>query len=162
MNDDKKSVTDVHMKKTIIVALSVAVVVGGGAFFGGMKFAESKSPSRGADAGQRQFQRGVGQNGERPPGQMGQRAGMGGGFIAGEILAKDEKSLTIKMRDGGSKIIFFSGTTAISKPSEVSAESLVVGEEVTVIGKTNTDGSVTAESVQVRPVMMRPADEAKK
>lgn len=140
------------MNKLISVAAIVAVVVGGGAFYGGMKYAEGKSP-RG------RFQQGLGANagdafgqdhGGGPRGQGGQRSG--GGFASGEIISKDDKSITVKMRDGGSKIIFYSDTTEVGKFVNAMVADLEVGKNVTVNGTANQDGSLTAQSIQIRPV----------
>lgn len=93
-------------------------------------------------------------------GMMGGR--MGGANLAnGEIIAKDEKSITIKLRDGGSKIIFLSGTTAINKSATGTIDDLKVGTQVTATGTINTDGSVSAQMVQIRPEMTVPTTPTK-
>lgn len=142
--------------------MAVAVVVGGGAFYGGMKYAQSQS-QRGrlsqADfqslqnlspeqRQQRLQELGISGGGFRG----GQRNG-GGGFTTGEILSKDDKSITIKMRDGGSKIVFYSDSTEVGKFVNGSAGDLEVGKSVSVNGTANSDGSITAQSIQLRPPM---------
>ncbi|EKD24076.1 MAG: hypothetical protein ACD_81C00114G0003 [uncultured bacterium] len=77
----------------------------------------------------------------------------GGGLVAGEIIAKDATSITVKLRDGGSKIVFLSNTTSVMKSTNGSTEDLVIGAQVTTTGTTNTDGSITAQSVQLRTDM---------
>lgn len=72
-------------------------------------------------------------------------------MVAGEIISKDEKSVTVKLRDGGSKIVFYYDGTKIDKFVSGNAADLEVGKNVVVSGTTNFDGSVTAQSVQVRP-----------
>lgn len=131
--------------KLIPIVIAVAVVVGGGAFYGGMKYAESKSP-------QRRFSQADFQN--RTGGQQG------GGSVSpvrtssngasGEIIAKDDKSVTIKLRDGGSKIVFFADSTKIAKSVSGTPDDLEVGKAVVINGKANQDGSITAESIQLR------------
>jgi hypothetical protein len=132
------------MKKTLLSILVVAVVVGGGSFYGGMKYAENKAVS---DRQQRIQQFGGSGTGFRNGGSGNRTAG---GFASGEILSKDDKSITIKMRDGGSKIIFFSDTTEIGKFVNGASSDLEVGKNVSVIGTANSDGSVTAQTIQLR------------
>ncbi len=154
------------MNKLITIVIVVAVVVGGGAFYGGMKYAESKSPrgqfSRGdfqnlsPEERQQRFQE-LGANaggafgGDHQGGPSDRRSG--GGFTAGEIISKDDKSITVKMRDGGSKIIFYSNTTEVGKFVNGAPSDLEIGKTVTINGSTNPDGSITAQSIQIRSAM---------
>lgn len=128
----------------------VVIIVAGASFYGGMEFQKSQIKNFKVGAGDRmqQFQQGG-------PNASGMGAGKnnGGGFIMGDIISKDDKSITLKDRNGGSKIIFFSETTEISKFAQGSAGDLVVGQSVTVVGKTNSDGSVIAQTIQQRPNM---------
>jgi len=132
------------MKKTLLSILVVAVVVGGGSFYGGMKYAENKAVS---DRQQRIQQFGGSGTGFRNGGSGNRTAG---GFASGEILSKDDKSITIKMRDGGSKIIFFSDTTEIGKFVNGTSSDLEVGKNVSINGTANSDGSITAQTIQLR------------
>ena len=132
------------MKKTLLSILVVAVVVGGGSFYGGMKYAENKAVS---DRQQRIQQFGGSGTGFRNGGSGNRTAG---GFASGEILSKDDKSITIKMRDGGSKIIFFSDTTEIGKFVNGTSSDLEVGKNVFINGTANSDGSITAQTIQLR------------
>lgn len=74
-----------------------------------------------------------------------------GNFLSGEILIKDKESLTVKLPDGGSKLIFFSGSTTFAKTIAGSIEDFAVGEQITVNGTANSDGSITAVTIQIRP-----------
>ncbi len=146
------------MKKTLLMIAVVAIVVGGGAFYGGMKYAQGGS-QRGNFANltpeqRQQFTANAGAGFRSGTGQG--RGGMNGGFTAGEIISKDDKSITLKMPDGGSKIIFYSDTTEVSKFTEGGAEDLVVGKNISVNGTANQDGSVTAQSIQIRPLLTSP------
>ncbi len=139
------------MSKTITGFVIAILAVGGGAFYGGMKYGQIKAGSNffGAERAQR-FQQFVG-------GQArGVRGGVGASFINGQIIAKDDKSLTVGLRDGGSKIIFLSSGTQIMKAVDGSAADLAAGMSVMVTGTANADGSLTAQSIQLRPAASTP------
>lgn len=141
------------MNKLILVAVIVAVLVGGGAFYGGMKYAQGKAISN----RQQMFgQTGANIGGGFTGGRGGQGA-TGGGLVSGDIISKDGQSITVKMRDGSSKIVFFSGTTEVGKFVAGTSTDLTVGKTVTIVGKTNSDGSITATSVQLRANILSPS-----
>jgi hypothetical protein len=71
--------------------------------------------------------------------------------ITGEVISKDDKSITVKTQDGGSKIIILSNTTIYSKTSEGTIQDITVGENVGVFGTENSDKSMTAQNVQINP-----------
>ena len=133
------------VNKLIAIVIATAIVVGSGAFYGGMKYAENKAVS---DRQQRIQQFGGSGTGSHNGGSGNRTAG---GFASGEVLSKDNKSITIKTQDGGSKIIFYSDSTQIMKADKGSANDITVGEQVTVNGSANSDGSITAQSIQLRP-----------
>ncbi len=139
------------MKKSLIIAVAIAVVFGGAGFYGGTKYAQSKTPQRSAQGNFGNLQRSGAAN-------MGGLRGNGsGGFTTGEIIAKDNNSVTVKLNDGGSKIVFYSNTTEVDKFAKGTAGDLQIGESVTVSGQANQDGSITAQSVQIRPNMPSPS-----
>jgi hypothetical protein len=130
------------MNKKIIAGIVSLVIITGIAFYGGMIYGKSTVPSRG------QFG-----NGTRG---TGTRGGGNGSFTAGEILSKDANSITIKMQDGSTKIALIASSTQVMKSSTGSLSDLMTGIEVTVTGTANSDGSVSAKSVQIRPVGSAP------
>ncbi len=83
------------MKKTIIIVIAVAIVVGAGAFWGGMKYGQGKSltPQSFQNLTQQQRQQLFANAGGA---RTGSRNGTGGGFSGGQIIAKDDKSITVK------------------------------------------------------------------
>jgi len=141
-------------KKTIAIGIIILLVGAGAGFYGGTIYQKNKLVQNfsGRGFGDRQG------NGEMRGLGQGQRAGMMGGqgqvggFFDGEIISKDDKSITLKTRDGGSKIIYFSAETKIGKTTEGSMADLNVGQQLMVNGKSNSDGSLTANNIQIRSI----------
>ena len=135
------------MKKIIPLFIILLIIAGGGSFFGGMKYQQSKTPSRQAlqnlsPEQRQQF--------------LQERTGrVGAGFLSGGVIAKDEKSLTLKLPDGSTKIVFFSSSTQISKMTEGSIGDVEIGKEIMVSGEQNSDGSYTAKTIQLSPRLLR-------
>lgn len=127
------------MNKTVLIILGVAIAVGGGSFYGGMKYGQANVLS-----GFQQRMGGAGFGG----GRTGNRSGAN--LVAGEIIAKDAVSITVKLRDGGSKIVLYSGSTEIGKSVSGTNDDLVIGKTITANGTPNQDGSITAQSIQLR------------
>ena len=63
-----------------------------------------------------------------------------------------DDSVTVKLMDGTSKIVLFSDKTEINKAQQAQTADLKVGEKVMVMGQENSDGSVTAQNIQLNPV----------
>lgn len=124
-------------------------MVGGIAFYGGMKYGQANVKGN--------FQANIA--GGLRNGVAGRAGGANGtgGFTSGDIIAKDTQSITIKMRDGSSKIVLYSTSTEVSKFDAGTANDLVVGKTVSVTGSANTDGSITATTIQVRPLISSPS-----
>lgn len=134
--------------KTFLTILITALIVGAGAFYGGMRYQKSSLASQGL---LRDQSRGQGQGGRQFGGGGRGPGGGQGDFTAGEITAKDDKSLTIKTRDGSSKIVYFSDSTTIGKSTQGSLSDLNTGQQIMANGKNNPDGSLSAQNIQVRP-----------
>ncbi|MEW6447304.1 MAG: hypothetical protein AB1426_04330 [Bacillota bacterium] len=132
--------------KKVALPLVIALLVGAGGFFLGMWYQKSQAAGLGRPAGLFGSMRGAGgtdglQRRAFNPGQ--------GRPVAGEIIEKDEKSITIKLQDGSSKIVLLPGNTEFRKTTAGSQEDLKQGERVFVVGKENSDGSITANTVQI-------------
>ena len=133
--------------KSITITIVTALIVGVGGFFGGMQYQKSKSPTppgfgNMSAAGRAQF----GNRTDRGAGMPG-----GGGFTLGSIVSMDDKSITVKDQSGSTKIVYFSDSTKIGKQTDGSKSDLDKDQNVTVSGKPNSDDSLTAESIQIRP-----------
>lgn len=145
-------------QQNLIMVISVAIVVGIIGFFGGMKY-QSMQSSRNGFAGN--FNGGVGQFQNRRGGTGINGAGRNGFRpVVGEILNQDNKSLTVKMADGSSKIVILSTITTVSKTTAGALADLKVGDTVAVNGIQNTDGSITAENIQLNPQFRGMGDNA--
>jgi hypothetical protein len=125
-------------KTTLIITIIIALLaVSGGSFYGGTIFGKSQNTRPSFNSAN--FQ--------------GARTGRtGASMISGGIISSDSSSITLQLPDnGGSKIVFYSDATQISKMASGTADDLAKGISVSVAGTTNSDGSITAQSIQVRP-----------
>lgn len=131
------------MKPLVVVLITIGV--GAIAFYGGMQYQLSNQTGGG-----RNFmlnQQGAGRNGSN----VGTRRMGGGQPISGEIINMDTDSLTVKLIDGSSRIVLLNDKTIYNKTASVEKTELKVGEKVGIFGSTNSDGSVSAQNVQLNP-----------
>jgi len=143
------------MKNNYLMTLVLIVIFAGAGFYGGMKYQQSKSQSfvgqlNNRQGGIRNYQQG------NSTGTMKNLGINRGGFkpVSGEIISADDKSITVKLQDDSSKIILINDKTQINKAETVNKSELKVGEKVSVFGSENTDGSVTAQNVQINPIQI--------
>ncbi len=149
-----------NSKKIGLVILGVLVLAG--TFYAGMSYGGNNVRAAiNSRAGT------FGQNG-----MMGARSGKNvgnfGGFTTGQIISKDANSITVQIGNagsnptqnqggpastslGGSKIIFLNSNTKVLKQTTGTLTDLAVGTQVSITGTPNTDGSINADSVQIRP-----------
>ncbi|HVV38957.1 MAG TPA: DUF5666 domain-containing protein [Candidatus Paceibacterota bacterium] len=136
-------------KNNKIIAAVVVVVLMGASFYGGMVYAKSGTGARAnfANGTTVTFTRGMGAGG-----MAGGRGFTSGGFTAGKIISNSGTSISIQQQNGSSsEIVLISPSTQILKSASGTASDLTEGTQVTVTGTTNSDGSVTAQSIQIRP-----------
>lgn len=136
------------MQNKKVIGIVVIILVAGLSFWGGMMLA-GKNIKAAAASRQNLFA----QNGGARGG-AGMRIGAGGGLVSGQILSKDNTSITVQLNNGGSKIVFFSPTTKIEKTVDGSATDVIIGKSVMINGTANPDGSVSATSIQLRPILV--------
>ncbi|MHB8143628.1 MAG: DUF5666 domain-containing protein [Thermoleophilia bacterium] len=132
--------TEKNGKNIIGIGIVAILAVGGGMFFAGMKYGESRAAGTtgpAQSAGRGNF-RGAGD-------------GRSGGFTSGAILSMDNQSITVKMRSGGSKTIYYSGSTQVGKMDRGSVSDLKTGDQVLATGTSNPDGSIAAQDIEVTP-----------
>jgi len=126
------------MKQNQFIPIAlVAIVAAGAGFYGGMKYRQQARMNTIGNFANRLPANGTTRSGFRP--------------VSGEIIKADDTSITVKLSDGGSKIILLSGATNITKAEKKGKSDLVTGKHVAVFGTENTDGSVTAQNIQLNP-----------
>lgn len=155
------------MNKLLPIIIAVTVIIGSGAFYGGMKYTESKSSRGGfsqagfqnlsSDERWQRFQE-LGANigeafnqdheGDGFRGRFG--SGDGNRSLSGEIISQNESSFTIKLNDGSTKIVFVNDSTQITKSIDGTLDDLNEGEQIFVVGDENPDGSYIAKTIQLR------------
>jgi len=138
------------MKNNYLMTVILVIVFAGAGFYGGMKYQQSKSQTFTGQFNNRQ--EGMRNNPQGNGAGTLKNIGMNrGGFkpVAGEIISADDKSITVKLEDESSKIILINDKTQINKAETVNKSELKAGEQVSVFGSKNTDGSVTAQNIQL-------------
>jgi len=124
------------MKHNMAVMAVIVLAVAAGGFYAGMKYQETRRFSGNV------FVNG-GSGSMRFRGEGGKTAGAG--EVLGEIMDADR--------------------TPVNKAEKGSREDLKTGQTVAVFGTDNTDGSVTAQNIQLNPgarMMKAPTPEAGK
>jgi Domain of unknown function (DUF5666) len=129
------------MKKYLVHIVWLVVVIV--ALVGGIYYGKSTAASAAGRFG------GAGASSTRT-GFTGRGGAAGGGFVAGQILSLGAGSMTIQLANGNSQVVFYSSSTAVIKPEPAPVSSLMPGTMVMIGGTTNSDGSLTAQSIQVR------------
>lgn len=127
-----------------IYTILIAVIVGAAGFFGGMQYQKSMSFSQ-FGSGMNRFSSGQGSQGRFFMG--GNRNG--GSRVIGNVLSMDSNSMTVKTPDGSTRIVILAGSTTYSKATTGTVSDVKTGENVSVFGTINSDGSVTAQNIQI-------------
>lgn len=83
----------------------------------------------------------------------GMRSGAGGGFLSGTVAAEDAGSVTLSTRDGSSHVVLITPATSVSKSVSGTMSDVSVGATIIVSGTTNSDGSLSANLIQLRPTL---------
>ena len=127
----------------IIAIISLTLGFGGGYLFKNYQVGKMR-PNFGSQLPDRQ------RNGQGLQNGQGPQAGFGGMFM-GEIVSQDENSITVKIQDGSTKMVILGDSTTYSKTQNIDKGELNTGNQVRVFGSANSDGSITAQNVQLNP-----------
>ena len=127
--------------KKIYIKIIILVLVAGLFFLGGMEYGKSKNSSG--------FNRG--DVASRFSDMQSRNNGLGSmeNRVMGEIIEKDDTSITVSLADGGSKVVLFSDSTTIIKSAEGTIDDLIEGENVMVSGQEDDTGVYIANSIQI-------------
>lgn len=119
------------MKNNTIIMAVVSILILGIGFFGGVKYQQS----------------------QRNPNtfQFRQRFGDNTSSVRGQIIRNDNGNLTIKLSDGSTKIVIVPSSVTIYKTDNASVSDFKTNEEILIFGTQNSDGSITAQNVQLNP-----------
>jgi hypothetical protein len=147
--------------QNVIIPVVVAIVVGVAAFFGGTFYQKGQDSLSGVTGAQLQTKlkslgltRGLGGAGALADaagffGRGGTRPA--GGLNTGTVVSLDAKSITIKLLNGSTKVVYFTSATKVDKSVVGSSSDLKVGQNIITTGASNSDGSVSATTIQIRP-----------
>lgn len=144
----------------IIAVLVLLVVFSGASFFAGTKYQQrrvtpgfnNQQLANGTGLGQG-LGRGLNNDNVNTNTDTTRNRGQTPGFrqTVGEIISLDDKSITVKMADGSSRIVLISDSTSINQSVTASRDDLKVGLQVAVMGNQNTDGSVSCSNIEINP-----------
>ncbi len=152
-------------QKTIILAGAAALIIGAGSgyYIGTHNFFNRNEANWGPGNFGRTGYGMMGQNfnGRGNGSQTGNQAGnfngtgrgnmMGNRPISGTILSVSDNSITVQQPDGSSRIVILSDQTSINEATKVDRSQLTKDAEVAVFGSLNSDGSLTAQSIELNP-----------
>jgi hypothetical protein len=132
------------IKKPLLAATFIVVIVA--SFFGGMQYQKS----RGEKTNQAKNSQGLDQQNGNFPGRFnGQRQRP----TVGTVASVADKTIKISLENnGGDKTIAVTDNTKITNNnSSATLSDIKTGDTLMVMGKTNDDGTVTAEMIRINP-----------
>ena len=152
-------------KKNIILIVGF-VILAALSFYAGTAYSGSKNKTN-LQTNNFNPSRQGGQSGQFSQGRGGR---VGGGNVFGQIIAKDANSITVQLNvpsgpnttgtttntGTGSKIVLYTNTTTVAKTVSGTSNDLAAGTEVSVQGIANPDGSVSAQTISIRPTQINP------
>lgn len=134
------------VNKTLVISALLVILALGGGFLAGITYEKGKTVVR---------------NGFYAETQGGQMRGRFGGQgrqnfrpVRGQVVSLDKNTMTVKLQNGNTEIVVFGQSTQFAKSSTASASEVQSGDTVMVVGTQNTDGSVTAQDVQINPASL--------
>lgn len=136
-------------KKLTVIWVIIAVAALAGGFFWG-KSVGATSTTAASRTGSGRFALGSSTAGFAGRTGFGVSGAAGGGFAVGQVLSLGSDSLVLQLANGNSENVFFSSSTQVIVPQPAPISSVQTGTMVMVTGTTNSDGSVTASTIELR------------
>lgn len=134
--------------KTAIWAVLAAVLFGAVGFWGGVTYQKAQAPTTGF-AGR--FGGGAGGFGGSSSAGGGRSGGASAANVTtGTVISQDAQSVTVKTANGGSKTVFVSSQTEISKQQVLTSSDIKVGDQIAAFGQA-ANGGIDARMVQIVP-----------
>ncbi len=135
-----------YNRKTIVIVL-VAVIALGIGFYVGAKYEKSKLARLGLLKNNSNGGAAVAQKTKKKK-TKAKTNQVSGNVISGSIVSKNAQSVTIKTNGNVSQIVSVTSATKIGATETGTLADLTVGEQITVSGTKNPDGSFTATNIQ--------------
>jgi len=133
------------MKNNLFSFILVAVISLAVGFYAGSFYQKNQQQQRFSQFGARGFS---GQN-------QASRFGGGSRPVSGQIIKKEADSITVKTQNGSTRIVFFTDKTNIGKTTKAEISDLKENETVFIVGQENSDGSITAQNIQIGQMGLR-------
>ncbi len=135
-------------KKSFIVATIFVLFFSLISFYAGYKYSQGRKSVMNFGPG---TERGGLAQGDSMITRQGERQGnINQNQVIGEIIKKDDNSITVKTGDASSVIIYLKEDIFVGKMAEVGKSELLEGNNVLILGSKGADSSFIAESIQIR------------
>ena len=116
--------------KKILVIIVALIIILGGVFYAGAKYEKSKLAKLGIIKNNKS------------------EICLLPGTVNGEIVSKNDNMWGIKISDGSTQEVFISASTKMSKKSTGTLTDLAIGQQVSINGIKNVDGSFLAQTIK--------------
>ena len=116
-------------KKMLVIVITL-IIIAGGAFYVGAKYEKNKLSKLGLMKNNKS------------------EICLLPGVVEGEIISKNDNMWRIKIADGSTQEVFISASTKMSKKSTGTLTDLALGQQVSINGIKNVDGSFLAQTIK--------------
>lgn len=138
------------MKKNILLVLIATVFIICSSFYAGVRYEKNvKIPFESRLTAGLSNIRNQSVSAPRALGNRFQRDAEGGN-ISGKVVSNENNTVTVQLQNGGTKLVIVPLSAVVTKSNVVKISDITNDQYVMVSGKINTDGSITAQSIQIR------------